>query len=481
MNKSGYLKVLFSWSLFDLAVNKRVILQSLLPKVKLNKSNKADKFLGMAVPCSFRALVKLSLLLTLSSSFNRPASGEVDIPPASDGNSGRCFPLPDPALVNRFLLTNHSDLRNPAFRESINGFDASGGFRFPRALQLVKCHSLGNASFDFYQVESSSKRVCEAPPPLDFDVSRDVRGKLKGPGGLLFFAFLVAAIITALSTLFGVFNFAELVVRTIGRLARWLREKLCASPPVYPSAESASDIEEEASHRATFELVKDVWVLDKSASQATLSGGSGSSTVSATLPPYPSWPPIPQIITREETPKRTSALQKTWAFAKGLASCVYAILLFGSLFGLEGLIIFLMLCQSEVNEVTSKGPIGLPDPAGGLNQFLSDSGTGLNLMLCTTGIISFYVSCPDVQNCSGLGEPYGADRVPMKEPLRVCPDYFGRSLVKMDTIQYLCFGMAVVIVVAPRFWYRQCCLTAEGRKWARLEDKRRRGQTVVPV
>lgn len=341
---------------------------------------------------------------------------------------GGCNPLPEPNLVNQFLRTKHSDLKNPAFGESVNGLTAESGLRFPRQLQVVKCHSLGNSlvgnsSFEFYQVESPGQ-VCKAPPPLDCDVSPHVRSELKGPGGLLFLAFLISVIVTGFTTWVVIFALGEFIVTRIGRLAYWLRGKLCGSPQT--EADNGPSILEEGSTRGAFYVqANGVWSLgiyaqraaddplseSHSATWDTGFGGSGS--------PYDLSFPRPN----RTASQGTSASNRTCAFLKGLAEVCACILAYAGLFGVIGFITVAMLCQTSVNDVTPcKGPSGLPDPAAGLNRFLTDSGTGLNLTLCATKTMNFYVSCP--VNCTGLGEPYG-DRAPVKALLRVCPTLDG--------------------------------------------------------
>ncbi|GAQ87079.1 hypothetical protein KFL_003300020 [Klebsormidium nitens] len=51
------------------------------------------------------------------------------------------------------------------------------------------------------------------------------------------------------------------------------------------------------------------------------------------------------------------------------------------------------------------GPVLLPDPSHGLNQFLTQSNATLNLTLCVTDAMCFYVAFPD--SCPQLGDLYG--------------------------------------------------------------------------
>ncbi|GAQ84840.1 hypothetical protein KFL_002080170 [Klebsormidium nitens] len=327
----------------------------------------------MAAPFpSLKMRSPLFLLLALSS-ITHSARGEL---------SSGCNPLPEPSLVNQFLLTNHSDLRNPAFGESVNGLTAEEGLRFPRQLQVVKCHSFGNlstgnSSFDFYQVESPSQ-VCKAPPPLEFDLSPNVRSEMKGPGGLLFLAFLASVIITGLTTWAIVFSLGAFLVRSIGRLVCWLSGKLCVSPEAEANMNNTSLVIQESFGAAFYVQTNGVWSLDKNAKRAA--------------------DPL-----------------------------------------------------SQTHDVATWDT----DFGGGLNRFLNDSGTGLNLTLCATKTMTFYVSCP--VRCAGLGEPYG-NRAPGKAQLKVCPDYFERTPVKMALIENVCDGVAGAVAVLLTFWCCRCCL-----------------------
>ena len=393
----------------------------------------------MAEP--FRAALRTVCLLLTLSSIATSARGDY---------SNSCSPLPEPTLVNQFLSTNRSDLRNPAFRESVSLLDAQLGFRFPRQLQVVKCHSLRNHSFDFYQVESPSQK-CKAPPPLDFDVSPTVGSKLKGPGGLLFYTFLISLVVSGFTTWFLVLWIPELVIEKFGPLAIcWLLGKLSFSPP---QAEASGYDVEQGQFRAAFEQnINGEWTqVDKPAHERPTSGGSVALRETGSDLHYLERPslslPTPQAGLGGPLPQ-TSALQKGCDFLKGIAWCCYGIAFYATLISLVGFIVVAMMCQTSVNEIALKGPIRLPEPAGALNEFLEESGLR-NLTLCTTETMSFYVSCP-IDSCHDLGEPYG-ERAPAKEPLRVCPDYFGRSSVKMDLIQNVSFGGAAAVAASLFF------------------------------
>lgn len=61
--------------------------------------------------------------------------------------------LPEPTLVNEFLLNNQSNWTNPVLGNP------------PRPLQVIKCQSLTQPVYDFYQIEASRK-ACQIPPPI---------------------------------------------------------------------------------------------------------------------------------------------------------------------------------------------------------------------------------------------------------------------------------------------------------------------------
>ena len=384
-------------------------------------------------------MLLLFSLLVLTSSTAYLARGEV---------FSSCDPLPEPNAVNQFLRTNRSDLRNPAFRKTVNGLTATGGFRLPRQLQVVKCRSLrdlqGDSSYEFYQVESPSKG-CNAPPPLDFDIAPRFRGAFERPGGpLLFFSVLVSAIVTGLTGLVISLSILELVVlRSVRGLWRMLCN--CASPRAKASEQETSVVKVSVERGAFVQANGVMWTLDKSAQPADHADplSEGHLAVGETDSGLPFRRSNARTDRAAPHAERTSASKRSCGCLVFLAELVYSILLFASFGGPVGFVLLLMMCQVSVNDITLKGPIGLPDPARGLNGFLSDSGTGLNLTLCSTKTMNFYVSCPG-RNCTDLGDPYG-DLAPAEPPLKVCPDYFGR--VKRTVVEQVCYGVAGTVAL----------------------------------
>lgn len=62
--------------------------------------------------------------------------------------------------------------------------------------------------------------------------------------------------------------------------------------------------------------------------------------------------------------------------------------------------------------VASLGPVILPDPSDGLNPYLTEENARLNLTLCKTAKLSFYVGFAD--SCEQLGYPYNGLLAPFK-------------------------------------------------------------------
>lgn len=121
-------------------------------------------------------------------------------------------------------------------------------------------------------------------------------------------------------------------------------------------------------------------------------------------------------------------------------------------------------CWISETGIHRAGPVALPDPSQGLNQFLNlrTSSVNLTLKLCTTYNLQFYVGLPD--ECARLGEPYGDKRPFQGEPTRgsECPDSVEIFLaVTMSLTASIALSLLVVSIIAACQWVGSRCSDVE--------------------
>lgn len=221
------------------------------------------------------------------------------------------LPLPDPELVNDFLLEKYPNWTNPVL---------GGQGRQP--LQVTKCQSLPlGATFDFYQVQPPRK-TCELPPPL---VSSTVHRKHIVSANIDWLIYYCVYLSLVWGVTFAAF-FGLMVVFLIVGLGHML-------------------------------------------------AGRGNE-------------PLPQ------------GFFKPYAWVL-LAAIVASLVPIGFLTGSAA------HCLWPKTRSEYKGPVSLPDPNQGLNQYLASKlGEGSPILqLCTTDNLAFCTGFST--SCARVGEPYG--------------------------------------------------------------------------
>lgn len=280
-----------------------------------------------------------------------------------------CAPLPDPAPLNDFLLHNSQGWTNPLFKGE------------PHPLQLTKCKSLsGSPQYEFYQVETPS-RACKVPPslvksPAASRKETDTKGYFVWAwylGWFLSVTWNVVSGVTGLTTaelcLFALsWVVFMMVLAVVGGAWFWVRRvstELCQS---FEAARSPPDLS-----TSTPDTIED----DVS---------KGSVTSERTLSLW--WRAFKALFTF------------LWA-AVGALICGAAVLASAlavlSIVAAPILAVGFVICQESNGPPQREGtPLSLPDPnQAGLNHFVSSQlGGTLNLTLCTTQNLQFYVACP---------------------------------------------------------------------------------------
>lgn len=141
-----------------------------------------------------------------------------------------------------------------------------------------------------------------------------------------------------------------------------------------------------------------------------------------------------------------------------LEACAYALLL--AVLVLAGFATPRAIpCWVPETRVERVGPVTLPDPSQGLNQFLNlnSSSASVTLKLCTTHNLQFYIGLPD--DCARLGEPYG-ERLPYGEPTRrsECPGGVDLPLgLAMFFTAALVFALILAFILETCKWVGNRC------------------------
>ncbi|GAQ84510.1 hypothetical protein KFL_001920110 [Klebsormidium nitens] len=309
--------------------------------------------------------------------------------------------LPAPYLVNSFLMNNATNLFNPLF-----------GAEGPRPLQVIKCQpklrstkkSVGPA-YEFYQVQAPDT-ACNFPPPVETVVHHHHVGSFKYWAS--FIAVYVSLSFLLLSTVILGVPFAA---------GTFLENRWKASPPEEPSA---PDLEAPAS--------------EPQAAPQEAAGGDPFAE-----PDY-------------ESEMEADAEERV----KSMASREHASNLITSYDMLS--LIFILVATAFTTSAAMKemfpkttiqrlGPVALPDPSQGLNQFLKEMDGSLSLELCKTPKMSFYVGFPD--NCERLGDPYGGIEAPAKTGPSKSKRFLLVWLTKLGSLHlYLAAFWVVILSVA---------------------------------
>ncbi|GAQ84604.1 hypothetical protein KFL_001970050 [Klebsormidium nitens] len=367
---------------------------------------------------------------------------------APNGSSAQTLPtnqsLPEPTLVNGFLLSNHSNWTNPVLGNT------------PRPLQVIKCQSLTKPVYDFYQIEAPRK-TCHIPPPLV-----NVLHPKHTP---IVLRILLGTAILLSVVLFGLILFwmawVAFLIALSGGLATLavvgclliclLRCIFCCCFPWEKSASSqeAPDVEAPGPSPNHADNVTGKKEVTKSVQVESLKSEIGwvKSNDTAKQERTISWEPANEFnpfdlsYTSEiQTPNkdaRAAAFQGHVAASKAAADITpQSVELSDGQFGSD-LQVPPVICYKtkERKEGPEARPIlsGTPDRdvhrnAAGLNQYLATktNGTSLTLQLCKNGNFQFYALAPD--GCGRLEDPYGG-RAPDNElPARIratCPEFLG--------------------------------------------------------
>ncbi|GAQ84513.1 hypothetical protein KFL_001920130 [Klebsormidium nitens] len=264
---------------------------------------------------------------------------------SASSSSGPVFArltLPEPSLVNSFLMNNATDWTNPLF-----------GLEDSRPLQVIKClpklekmkHTFGPA-YEFYQVQAP-ETACNFPPPLETVVRHN---------HVAFFEYWASFIAFHASSAIAVF-FTAVIVGSPSSLGNLIDGRWNAIPP---EEVSAPDLEAPASE--------------------TLQGRVGSDAIEDPVQDLEQGPEIQGRLKSVSSPAFATHAAMEEIFPK--------------------------------TTVERVGPVALPDPSQGLNQFLQEMDASLSLELCVTPKMSFYVGFPD--NCGRLGDPYGGVEASVK-------------------------------------------------------------------
>lgn len=337
-----------------------------------------------------------------------------------------CAPLPDPTLVNDFLLQNCSGWTNPVL----------GG----KPLQVIKCelHSSSASRFDFYQVEAS-EQICDSPPPLVKAAPLRYEGNYGDSGDNFVWVWYLGQFVGSLFWVVGI-SLAQwlavvlawlVLVVLLGAFAGawfWLRKALGKA-----LSNLTTRYTSEQYRGASATLEQDSLGEDASKFEADMS------LTSPTLPPL-GW----RIV--------SSVLRLLWgagAVLIGVALVLASVLsiffvMIAPIIAIKGYI-----CYNHYGPVTQEGaPVSLPNPdQAGLNQYLFPQ-FGTNLTLCQTQNLQYYVACSK-QSCDQLGEPYGT-RLPVGERVKSfwaapasCPSRYG----PFDTEELMATGIAFTVIL----------------------------------
>ncbi|GAQ84612.1 hypothetical protein KFL_001970130 [Klebsormidium nitens] len=262
--------------------------------------------------------------------------------------------LPEPTLVNEFLLSNQLNWTNPVLGKP------------PRPLQVIKCQSLTKPVYDFYRIEAPTN-TCQIPPPVVNVLHPKHTPKV-------------------LRILLGITIFLGVVIDGLS--------------------------------------------------------GSGSNSDQQT-------PPVVCFKTKEGKKAR-----KRNPLCQGLLILTYVVTL--------PVLVYLIIsvarmvpggvkCFTTDTRVERLGPVPLPDPAKGLNQYLASrsNGTSLTLQSCKNDRLQIYALAPD--GCGRLADPYGGRSPDNELPARIramCP-----KLLNAWSAKDLVYGALPCLAMAIASWF----------------------------
>lgn len=344
-----------------------------------------------------------------------------------------CSSLPDPDLVNKFLLNNCSEWTNPVLGAQ------------PEALQVIRCKSIdiSGLSYDFYQAQAPSQ-TCERPPPLETVIHHR---EVALSGRWFWYPWTVAASLS-------LFTLAVVAVVVVWLLGNGIF--FAVASPVWFFWEhlvdglTKTDLEDvvEESHERLLEqpgsrsVSEDAKLTTERMTSRPTRFSRKRTSAFVTSPLYL------RILSAETAHRVEQAAEEAYA-------CVFFVL-FSAVNSCS--ILFLIFVMGLISPNTPKaakclypeawnietlGPVRLPDPTQGLNRYLVSTPRESNrpLKLCTTDRLQFYVGCST--QCADLAEPY-ADRLPVAGPTvdDGCPSSKFRTLV------WVGIGLATVVLLA---------------------------------
>lgn len=322
----------------------------------------------------------------------------------AQGTSEPFSSLPEPSLVNAFLLANASNWKNPVLGEQTPSRENG-----PAHLQLIKCVSLtppGGLSYDFYQVQPPS-HACERPPPRAFSTHHQENKVWGHP------------VTTSLVAFFGLTVFSTCLVSlglyllcSLSRLAIQEYPDEAGQPHVELQVVRTSEVEDPSEvsvdclpgERTALKMrgERGLWgvLFDEQGSPTTLL----KRILMVTF--------IPAILAGWVAPQASE-------------------------------------CFTLKNWVTLDGPVGLPDPSDGLNAFLVSANVSgkhnITLKVCQTKTLNFYVG-QLYTSCAQLGDPY-AGRLPKESEWERDIDSFFCSYVKLSCIETIFIMISLLIFV----------------------------------
>lgn len=399
----------------------------------------------MAPSMSFFSLI---CLLTSCGTLVRGASLELD--------AARCSFLPEPDLVNSFLLQNYSDWTNPLLEEQ------------PQPLQLIRCRSFNTSGhcYDFYQSQTPSQ-ACERPPPLlTFGHHRHVPLK----GSWFWHPWTVATFLSLSS--FGALLVVAASLVLIGAIGvpgwlifffwKELTDGLTLGEPFVPEKNEGIYLVQMFSDDKHFVRTHNQVPSQKLEEEVREGKQVWGSLISK------SGLAALKVLTPETGGRIKKGLGQT-------GDCLFFTVIV--IVGFAGFAAFLAVPPLEAADntpgalkclypeiwVESVGPVRLPDPSQGLNNYLAftPGASNLTLQLCTTKRLQFYVGSPS--SCEEVGDSY-AERLPVAEPKidDGCPSAKYRSIV----LFCVCVGSVCFLALCASCVLGCCCDSGRNKREA---------------
>lgn len=365
------------------------------------------------------ACQSMAMALAVSLVFCLSASGAQAISIAS-----RCSSLPEPDVVNEFLLHNCSQWTNPVLGGQL------------QALQLIKCRSLSasGSTYEFYQAQVPSE-ACEKPPPL---VTVVHHRKVPLSGRWFWHPWTVAIFLSlfTMSVLVPLLCFAVVsgaIILGPGLLPFFLWNELIDGLTMGERFEQKTW--QGTGQQQPGESIEDVSVEGQPA-------GSG--------------PVFLKILSAKTADSMKMTLKDIALFAAQSVAFIVGLRCFCMFMAMAGYAVIetpkALKCLYPETWVDTLGPVRLIDPNQGLNQYLASTlgESNLTLKLCATKRLQFYVGCSS--SCKVLGEPY-AERLPVAGPTvdNGCPG----TMFRIAVLVSVCVASLVFLAITK--FCVECC------------------------